>query len=88
MIFIEILWESFDVKEAGSSSSLTHDLRLSVSTLLPIQLSVRQWNWNIRDSLYSLYSIHSLYSGIHTVIDLLDYTYLFWGMLSEPLSGL
>ena len=85
MIFIEILRESFDVKEFGSSGTWTHDLRLSVSTLLPTELSVRQWNWSIRDSLYSLYS---LYSGIHTVIELLDYTYLFWGMLSEPLSGL
>ena len=37
-----------------------------------------------------VYTVHfySLYSGIHTVIELLDYTYLFYGMLSEPLSGL
>ena len=71
MIFIEILWESFDVKEVESSGTWTLDPRLSLPTLLPTELSVRQWNWSVRDSLYSLYS---LYSGIHTVIELLDYT--------------
>ena len=72
-------------KKVEPSGTWNHDLRLSVPTLLPTEISVRQWNWSIRDGLYSLYS---LYSGIHTVIELLDYTYLFWGMLLEPLSGL
>ena len=69
MIFIELLWESFDVKEGGPSGTWFNDLRLSVPTLLPTEISVRQWNWSIREGLYSLYS---LYSGIHTVIELLD----------------
>ena len=70
--------ESFDVKEGGPSGTCIHDLRHSVPTLLPTEFSVRQWNWSIRDRLYSSYS---LYSGIHTVIELLDYTYLIWEML-------
>ena len=85
MIFLELLWENFDVKEGGPSGTWIHDLRLSLPTLLPTELSVRQWNLSILDGLYSLYCI---YSGIHTVIQLLDYTYVFCGMLSEPLSGL
>ena len=37
-----------------------------------------------------VYTVHffTVYTGIHAVIELLDYTYLFCGMLSEPLSGL
>ena len=69
MIFIEFLWERFDFKDGGPSGIWIHDLRLSVPTLLPTELSVGQWNWSVRDSLYSLYS---LYGGIHTVIELLD----------------
>ena len=89
MIFIELLWESFDVKEGGPSGTWTHDLRLPC--LRSYQLSYRsdQWNWSIRDSLYSLYSsIIQLYSGIHTVIELLDYTYLFWGNAFRTIVGL
>ena len=82
MIFIELLWENLYFKDGGPSGTWIHNLWLSVPTLLTSEISVRQWNWSVRDSLYSLYS------GIHTVIQLLDYTYLFWGMLSEPLSGL
>ena len=85
MICIELLWDSFEVKEGGPSGTCIHDLRLSVPTPLTTELSVRQRNRSIRNRLYSLYS---LYSEYHTVIDLLDYTYLFWGMLSEKLSGL
>ena len=86
MIWIEPLWASFYVKEGEPSGTWTHDLRLSVPTLLPTELSVRQWNWSIRDSLYS--SLCSSYSGIHTVIELLDYTYLFLSDAFRTIVGL
>ena len=48
--------ESFDVKEGGPSGTWNHEIWFSVPTLLPTELSGRQWNWSIQDSLYNLYS--------------------------------
>ena len=58
MIFIEILWENFDVKEGGTRGTLNHDLRIYV----PSHLSMSYRSDNGTEAFEIVYTVDTVYT--------------------------